>query len=77
MDGEAASARVTIMRILVLCVYVNSSLLVLLIFLVFLLSSLRCKVACLIAYSFLHLLICLLLFWVASERGNDFVKKGV
>ena len=61
----------------VLCVYVNSSLFVLLIFLSFLLSSWHCKVACLVAYSFLHLLICLLSFWNASERGSDFVKVSI
>ena len=69
------SVRCAIMRAFVLGVYVNSSLIVLLVFLSFLLSSLRCKVFCLIAYFFLHLLICLLSFWVASERGNDFCDK--
>ena len=57
------------------CVYFNLSLLVHLIFLFFLLSSLRCKVACLVTYSFLHLLVCFLSFQVASERGSDFVTE--
>ena len=56
-------------------VYFNLSLLVLLIFLFFLLFSLRCKMAYLVAYSFLYLLVCFLSFQVASERGSDFVKE--
>ena len=59
------------------CVYFNSSLLVLLIFLTFLLSSLFCKTSRLGANSFLHPLICFSLFWVAYARSNYFVKKSV
>ena len=33
--------------------------------------------SCLVACSFTHLFICLLSFWVASDRGNDFVNNRV
>ena len=58
-------------------VYFNLSLLVLRIFLSFLLSSLCYKVASFVAYSLLQLLVCLLSFLVASERGSDFVNESV
>ena len=84
MAGERVSSRgggelpaKTIMRGSVRFVYSNCSLLVLLIFLTFPLSSSFCKVSYLVDHSFLHPLICFSLFWVAYERSNDFVKKRV
>ena len=59
---EAASCQRAMVRAFVALCYLNSSLFVLLIFLSFLLSSLRCKVSYLVAYSFPLLLICILLF---------------
>ena len=58
-------------------VYFNSSLLVFLVFLTFLLSSFFCKVSHLVVYFVLHPLICSLLFWVVSKRSSDFVKESV
>ena len=66
----------TIVRGSVCFVYFNSSLLVLLIFLTFLLSSLFCKVSCLVDRFVLHPLICSLLCYVAYERCNDFMKES-
>ena len=71
------SARGTMRCISLSCVYFNLSLLVLLIFLFFLLPSLRCKVACLVACSFLHLFVCLLSFQIASVTCGDFMKGCV
>ena len=77
-ESVETRARGRIMRcFLRSCVYLNSSLLVLLILLVFILYSLHCKVACLVAYSFLHLFVCILLFQVASVTCGDFVKGRV
>ena len=67
----------TIMRGSVYFVYFNSSLLVLLIFLTFLLSSLFYKVFYLVDHSIPHPVISSLLFWVAHERSNDLVKESV
>ena len=57
-------------------VYFNFYFLFLLIFLFFLLS-LRCKVASLVTYSSLHLLVYLVLLQVASVTYGDFVKESV
>ena len=57
--------------------YFNFSFLVLLIFLSFLFSSLRCKASCLVDNSVLLLFVYFLLFWDASERGSDFVKESI
>ena len=56
------------------CVNFNSSLLVLLILLDFILYSLHCKVAYLVADSFLHLFVWSYLFQVASVTCGYLVK---
>ena len=65
----------TIMRGLNYFVYFNSSLLVLLIFLNFLLSSLFGNVSYLVDRFVLHPLICSLLCYVAMKRRNDLMKQ--
>ena len=75
MSGRKLPDR-TIVRGSVHSVYFNSSLLVLLIFLTFLLSSLFYKVPCIVDRFVLHPLICSLLCYVAYERCNDYVKEN-